>query len=259
MTLPAHAPRRIVHRLTAALRALLLVLPLAVPGTAAAAPGFYRTPALHGGQIWFSAEGDLWRVAAGGGAAERVTTHPGAETAPAVSPDGRQLAFVGAYEGTPEVYVMPAAGGTPRRLSWFGARNLQVWGWTPAGEVLATGPSASGAPDSQLYAIDPATQRQRALPVAQARDGAVSADGRTLYFTRGGLRGDNARGYRGGALARLWRLGLEAAAEAEPLTDTSANHWRAMPYRDASGERIALLADRDGRVNLWSADARGGA
>lgn len=235
----------------------LLVLPLA----AAAVQGFYRTPAVHGAQLWFSAEGDLWHVALDGGRAERVTTHPGLETQPAVSPDGRWLAFVGNYEGTPEAYVMPVAGGTPRRLSWFGTRPVQVWGWTPAGEVLVSGPSASGAPDTQLYAIDATTQRQRQLPVGQASDGAVSADGRTLYFTRNGLRGDNARGYRGGAMARLWRIALDGNAEAVPLFsggDANANQSRPMPYRIGSEERIAFLSDRGGRMQLWSANARGG-
>lgn len=254
------------HLLTSTALALALA---ATPATQAqsqgqpqtqAISGFYRFPTLHQNQIWFTAEGDLWRASSTGGQAERITTHAGYETHPAVSPDGRWLAFVGAYEGAPDVHVMPTTGGPPKRLSWFGSR-VQVWGWTPTGEVLATAPAVSGAPDIQLYAIDPASGRQRMLPVGQASDGAISADGRTLYFTRSGLlRSDNARNYRGGAIARLWQIDLSNnTSEARPLITHEANHKRPLPYTDAQGNtRIAFLSDRDGRFNLWSVNAAGG-
>src|SRR6218665_1601193 len=91
---------------------------------AAAAPapveGYYRQPALRGQQLVFVAEGDLWRVAASGGAAERLTTHAGYESQPALSADGQWLAFIGQYDGISgaaggDVYVMPVGGGRPRR------------------------------------------------------------------------------------------------------------------------------------------------
>ena len=242
-----------------ALRAILLGLIVGLGANLASAQvnGFYRFPALRGDVVWFTAEGDLWRVSAAGGAAQRITTHPAAETRPAVSPDGRWLAFTGAYEGPTEAYVMAIEGGVPKRLTW-GGQNVLVMGWTPAGEVLVTAPAANGQPDTQLYAITPATLARRTLPVGQASDGALGADGRTLYFVRGGLRGDNVRAYRGGAMAQLWSLALDANAEARPLVAAQANARRPMPYFTAQGEaRIAFLSDRDGSFNLWSANAQG--
>jgi tricorn protease len=227
-----------------------------------AVEGYYRQPALRGPNLVVVAEGDLWNVSLEGGAAQRLTTHPGYETQPAVSPDGQWLAFIGQYDGTPgsasgDVYVMPLRGGVPKRLSWEGL-SLKVWGFTFAGEVLYTGPTQNGAPGTQLYAVDPKTAQRRVLPVAQASDGALSADGKRLYFTRMGLRSDNARQYRGGAIARLWMLDLDSTAEARPLVAEGANDKRPMPYLDAKGQaRVAFLSDRDGTVNVWSVDAQG--
>nr|WP_295785242.1 S41 family peptidase [Rhodoferax sp.] len=240
------------------IRLLWLAATVASLHTAASAQteGFYRQPALRGQQLYLVAEGDIWRVAAQGGSAERITTHQGLESMPAVSPDGRWLAFVAQYDGPGDVYLMPAQGGVPKRLSWEGSAQ-RVWGFTPQGEVLYTGPSQAGQPVAQLYAVDPKTQQRRALPVGQASDGAISADGKRLYFTRNGLRGDNTRQYRGGGLARLWVLDLSGTTEARPLIAEGANDSRPLPYRSATGERVAFLSDRDGTVNLWSVTPEG--
>ncbi|HEY8879375.1 MAG TPA: S41 family peptidase [Roseateles sp.] len=217
--------------------------------------GFYRQPAIHGDLIYLVAEGDLWRVGTLGGEAQRLTTHNGQESQPAVSPDGRWLAFTGQYDGGSELYLMPAAGGVPKRLTWEGG-GMRVWGFTAAGEILYTG--LDSRPGSQLFAIDVKTGQRRQLPVGQASDAALSADGRTLYFTRGGLRGDNARQYRGGGISKLWALDLTDKAEAKPLVAEGNNDRRPLPYRVGGAERIAFLSDRDGTVNLWSVDSRGG-
>ena len=155
-------------------RLTLTALTMALCATAAtgadvATQGYYRQPALRGDQIFLVAEGDLWRASTQGGDAQRLTTHPGQESQPAVSPDGQWLAFTAQYDGGTEIYVMPVAGGVPRRLTWEGG-GLKVWGITAAGEVLYTG--LDGGPGSQLFAIDMKTGQRRQLPVGQASDAA---------------------------------------------------------------------------------------
>jgi tricorn protease len=251
---PATSLLRGRHRAAACLAALLA---LACTLPALARDGFYRFPALRGQTVVFTAEGDLWRVGLDGGRAERITTHPDLESRAALSPDGRSVAFSGAYERAGEAYLMPLDGGVPQRLTWTG-QNPRVWGFTPAGEVLVTAPSVRGEPVTQLFAIDPRTLARRALPAGQASDGALSPDGQTLFFTRNGLRGDNVRAYRGGAMSRVWRVDLSGTAEAQPLLPAGTNSQRPMPYMTPQGLRVAFLDDRDGSVNLWSVDARGG-
>ena len=94
---------------------MLVCLAIALPVWAQDGKGYYRFPAIHGDTIVFAAEGDLWRVPLAGGLAQRLTTHPGEETAPIISPDGQTVAFSGTYEGGTEIYTMPLAGGLPTR------------------------------------------------------------------------------------------------------------------------------------------------
>src|SRR5438876_3921605 len=77
-----------------------------------------RFPTIHGDTVAFSHAGNLYSVSASGGTARRLTSHDGYEMFPRFSPDGKWLAFSGQYDGNTEVYVMPAEGGVPKRLTW---------------------------------------------------------------------------------------------------------------------------------------------
>src|SRR5262245_6773248 len=77
-----------------------------------------RFPAIHDQTIAFSYAGNLYSVSASGGVARRLTSHDGYEMFAHFSPDGKHLAFTGQYDGNTEIYVMPAEGGTPRRLTF---------------------------------------------------------------------------------------------------------------------------------------------
>jgi tricorn protease len=174
---------------------------------------------VHGDTLVFTAEGDLWRVALAGGSAQRLTTHAGLESEAAISADGRRIAFVAGYDASPELYVMPSAGGAPKRLS-FGAGNVHVLGWTPQKEVLYASSAVVGPGSSVvLRAVNPDTLLERSLPFADANQASFDADGDDVFFTRFGLHitGDHARSYRGGAMAQLWRARADGSSEATRL------------------------------------------
>src|SRR5690242_8170339 len=103
-------------------KAILIILIVTLTAIAALAQGdkptMFRQPALSKDKIVFVYAGDLWIVGRDGGAAERLTTGTGNETSPIFSPDGAQIAFTGEYDGNVDVYVVPATGGVPRRLTY---------------------------------------------------------------------------------------------------------------------------------------------
>lgn len=226
---------------------LLLGAALALP--AWSSPGYFRSPALKGDTLVFTAEGDLWTVPVTGGLARRLTTHPAEESQATISADGTQLAFVAAYDGMPEVYRMPLAGGEPERLSFNGGRLL-LSGWTSAGTLIYSTDALSGLSSfRRLIELDPTRGVETLLPPADATE-ALRGDAGTWWFTRYGLwqTADNARGYRGGAMAQLWRW-QEVEAEATRVAgDWSANLTRPARWRD----RLLVTADPDGVANLWS-------
>ncbi len=62
---------------------------------------------------------NLWLVPTDGGEARPLTTHPGSDSSPAWSPDGRFIAFVSRRgdDEQSQVYVIPLGGGEARRVT----------------------------------------------------------------------------------------------------------------------------------------------
>ena len=226
---------------------------LVAAAVSAQTPGYFRYPTIHQDSAVFTAEGDLWLVAAQGGAARRLTTHPAEESRPAISPDGTRLAFTASYAGVEEAYVMPLAGGSPQRISFENSRAL-VLGWSAQGEVLYATLAAGGTGGAQrvIVRVNPVTQERQTLPLAEANDAVLSNDGKTLFFVRFGLgvTNDNARGYRGGALSQLWRFDLASDAEAVRVGPHDVNLRRPMLV----GDRLIVIADPNGRDVLAELD-----
>ncbi len=77
-----------------------------------------RFPTIHGDQVVFTYAGDLYTVSKDGGIARKLTNDDGFEMFARFSPDGKHIAFTGQYDGNTEVYLMPANGGIPERLTY---------------------------------------------------------------------------------------------------------------------------------------------
>lgn len=228
---------------------VLLTLLTPPPAHAETLSGYYRFPALHENTIVFTAEGDLWRVPVTGGAALRLTTHPGAETNPAISADGQWLAFTAQYEGQTEAYVMPLAGGLPRRLTFEGEpTGAQVRGWTADGKVLYSTRHFSTLPNAQLVTIDPQTLQREFIRLAQADEAAYNDPGDRLFFTRLPAQSSHAKRYKGGTAQQLWLWGADLP-EATPLTADYEGTSRWPMWWQG---RVYFASDRDGTMNLWS-------
>lgn len=78
---------------------------------------------------------DVWRWEPSG-ASRRLTTTENGAFEPAVSPDGRRVAFVSTRDGNPEIYVMAADGSAPRRLTDWRRDDMTPL-WSPDGTRLA--------------------------------------------------------------------------------------------------------------------------
>src|SRR6266496_3533432 len=155
-----------------------------------------RFPDVFKDKVAFMYGGDLWLVSSAGGAARRITAHPGRELFPKFSPDGKWLAFTGQYDGNFNVYVMPSEGGQPRQLTFYqgsaqplsdrmGIHN-QVIAWTPDSKriVFLSRRDASNGWIKRPFSVSLEGGLPQPLPMDEGGLLSFSADGTKVAYNR---------------------------------------------------------------------------
>ncbi len=133
---------------------------------------------------------DIYAVARSGGRPSPITSNPGSESNPAVSPDGRSLAYVStaAYGGEEELMVVAVdPGGTfqgePRNLTPDWRLTPGPPTWTLDGRAIRFEASIGG--NSHLFEVAAAGGAVRQVTTGDRRVSSVSTskDGRVMAYT----------------------------------------------------------------------------
>lgn len=221
--------------------------------------GYFRFPTIHKDTIVFVSEDDLWSTPRQGGLAQRLTSNLGEVNYPALSPDGEWLAFVGREEGTPEVYLMPAAGGSAQRMTYLNQR-CQVLGWTVDGAqiLFSTNARHFHPQEYMIYAIaaNAPGGQVTPVPVGPARSIAFGPTGGVVI---GRNTGDPARWkrYRGGTAGHFWIDRLGNGQFERFLNDLAGNLASPMWLPGDGDGRIYFISDHEGIGNLYSVTPAG--
>jgi tricorn protease len=240
-------------------KAVLIPVLLLFLSTAAAAAPWLESPALSRDRVAFAHAGDLWTVGRDGGEAKRLTVGVGRELDPVFSPDGRSIAFTGEYHGNYDVYVVDAAGGVPRRITWHPGLD-RVVGWTPDGQRVLFKSGRSSPFANRLLTISVAGGLPEEVPLPMAEQGAFSADATRIayvpYWNYNSFPGVYVawKRYRGGLASPLWIARLADSAVERVVPHEGSNDSHPM-WVDG---RIYFLSDRGGPMTLFVYDPAAG-
>lgn len=219
--------------------------------TAQGIEGYYQYPDIHQNTIVFTAEGDIWKVSIEGGLAQRLTRHTEEERNPAISPDGKTIAYYATYDGLSEVYTMPIDGGVTCRWTYSNSEGASVVGWSPKGEIIYKTTELCNSPNSRLATIDLKTKIKSIVPLHQANEGTQNEKGVWFFVPLPNMNAHVKR-YAGGMARQIWKF--EGSKEAVKLTtDHLGENFNPMWYVN----RVYFITDRDGMKNIWSMDADG--
>lgn len=226
-----------------------------------------RFPAVYGDQVVFSYAGNLYTVAADGGTARKLTNHNGYEMFPRFSPDGKQIAFTAQYDGNTEVYLMPASGGVPKRLTYtanlsrddigdrMGPNNI-VMGWQHDNTHIVFRSRMIEPNDfnGQLFLTTVEGDLHEQLPLPRGGFCSFSADDSKLAYNRIFREFRTWKRYRGGMADDVWIHDFNTKKTIN-ITNNPAQDvipmWK--------GDKIYFLSDRDEnkRMNLFVTDLSG--
>ena len=216
-----------------------------------------RFPATNGSEIVFSYAGDLYKVAASGGEAKRLTSHVGYEMFPRFSPDGKTIAFTGQYDGNTEVYSMPASGGEPLRVTYtatnsrddlgdrMGPNNI-VMTWTPDGSSIVYRNRISDGFAGKLYTVSPEGGLSQVIPLPEGGFCSYSPDGKKLAYNRVFREFRTWKYYQGGMADDVWVYD-EQTKKTENITNNVAQDIMPMWI----GDEIFYISDRDRTMNIF--------
>lgn len=219
--------------------------------SSAESPLLLRHPTISRTQIVFAYANDLWSVNRDGGDAVRLTTGVGVETDPIFSPDGSRIAFTGEYDGNVDVFVIPAAGGTPKRLTYHPAADRAI-GWTPDGkQVIFSSQRASYSQLSRLFTVPAEGGFETQLPLDRAVEGSYSSDGAKIAYVPTDKWQNAWKRYRGGQTTPIWIATLADSGTVK-IPRNNSNDFNPMWV----GDTIYFLSDRNGAVTLFAYDTR---
>ncbi|MCB9230526.1 MAG: PD40 domain-containing protein [Bacteroidia bacterium] len=241
---------------------ILILIALGTRVSAQSEARLLRFPTISATEIVFSYAGDLYTVPRQGGTARRLTTHDGYEVFPRFSPDGSQIAFTGQYDGNTEVFLIPAAGGEPKRLTWtatldrddisdrMGPNNL-VMTWTPDGkEILFRSRKKSfNSFKGQLFKVTAAGGVCQELPFSVASWATYSSNGSELAMNQVFREFRTWKYYRGGMADDVWIYNFDSG-KWQRLFQNEAQDIMPMWH----GNKIYFISDRDRTMNLFSYD-----
>src|ERR1700726_3607965 len=222
-----------------------------------------RFPTTNDREIVFCYAGELYTVGKDGGTARRLTSGPGYTSFPRFSPDGKQVAFTSEYDGNREVYVMPADGGTPKRLTIsatlgrddvsdrMGPNNL-VMAWENTKPLIVFRSRMKSFNDfiGSLFAVGLDAELPQQVPVPRGGFVSFSPDDSKMAFNRVFREFRTWKHYRGGMADDVWIYDFKTGA-IENLTNNPAQDICPMWGPD---NHIYFISDRDGRMNLFSID-----
>jgi tricorn protease len=220
-----------------------------------------RFPAIHDNQIVFGYAGNLYSVSSAGGTARKLTNDVGYEMFPRFSPDGKNIAFTGQYDGNTEVYLIPSSGGVPKRITYtatltrddvsdrMGPNNI-VMGWKDNDNIIYRSRWREFNDFiGQLYSVNKEGGLSEQLPLPRGGFASFSSDGNKMAYNRVFREFRTWKRYRGGQADEIWIYDFDSK-KITNITDNPAQDIIPMWH----GDKIFFISDRDARMNLFSYD-----
>ncbi|MBR0492462.1 MAG: PD40 domain-containing protein [Muribaculaceae bacterium] len=216
-----------------------------------------RFPGTNGNDVAFSYAGDIYTVPITGGTARKLTSHKGYEAFARFSPDGQTIAFTGQYDGNTEVYLMPAQGGEPKRITFTSSNPRDDWGdrmgpnnitmtWTPDGKGVIYRNRISDSFDGKLWCAPIDGSMPTQLPLPEGGFCSYNADGTKMAYNRVFREFRTWKYYKGGMADDIWIYDTQA----KTVTNITSNIAQDIDPMWI-GDEIYFMSDRDNRMNIF--------
>lgn len=184
-----------------------------------------------GESVVFELLGDLYELPLAGGEATRLTSGMAFDSQPAVSPDGRWIAFVSDRDGNTNLWVAKRDGSSPRKLSSGRSSAVISPSWTPDSNYVLVTQTGSSGTQVRMYHVN----------------------GGSGVTVGGGSGGEGSAGGGGGGASTPTRLGVQMSPDGDYLyfaqstgaAGSAIDRWQ-VARMDLRGGEVDVLTQAEG-------------
>jgi eukaryotic-like serine/threonine-protein kinase len=175
----------------------------------------------------------------------QLTSAPGEEITPTLSPDGKTMAYASKESGNWDIYLLRVGGKNPINLTKDSQSNDMEPAFSPDGDRIAFRSGRDGGGIFVMGATGESVRRVTDFGYSPT----WSPEGKSIAFVTESVDNPSARP----ATSRLWVVDL-TTGDKKQLTQTDAIQPRWSPH----GDRIAYAGMDAGRRDVWTVPAHGG-
>jgi Tol biopolymer transport system component len=182
-----------------------------------------------GNFLIFNSKGRIYKIAVKGGEPTLIDTGTAQKcnNDHGLSPDGESLVISDSSEGTSLIYILPSAGGTPRKVTTLGP---SYWhGWSPDGKTLTYCAERNGEYDVYTISVDGGNETRLTSSPGLDDGPDYSPDGKYIYLNseRTGLM-------------KIWRMKANGSEQQQVTFDDEYADW--FPHPSPDGKWLVFLS-----------------
>jgi tricorn protease len=238
----------------------LITLSVICGSALAHAAPLMRFPTASKTEIAFVAYNELWVAPLRGGQANPLVRDDGVVTTPLFSPDGRWIAYTSRHGGLRDVFLVPANGGQPKRLTYEASRfadGAMVVAWTAdSRRVVFLSHRATPVPKLvRAFSVSVTGGMPARLPLDRAGRMSFAPKGNEIAYNRIFRNLELRKRYLGGQEQDIYTYNFDTHV-LKRLTEWKGTDTSPMWF----GRKIYFVSDRgtNFRQNIWSVDPENG-
>jgi Tol biopolymer transport system component/DNA-binding winged helix-turn-helix (wHTH) protein len=160
---------------------------------------------------------------------------------PAFSPDGKQVAFIRTNSDLGDIFIVPANGGEPRRLTFDHASIPSPPTWTRDGQSVVFSSTRSSIPTLWRIPVSGGAPVQVSGVGVVTAHPSVSPRGHRLAYEQ--MMGSSS----------IWSVDLgKIEKKASSIQVTASKGYNRAPELSPDGRKIAFDSDRSGTMEIWT-------
>ncbi|PYQ93465.1 MAG: hypothetical protein DMF96_29735 [Acidobacteria bacterium] len=207
-------------------------------------PSFSRPTAGRPARLvyqWRTRDVNIWRWDAGPDTIRKVPGSTWFEDFPAISPDGRRIAFASNRTGANEIWIAKSDGSDQKQVTFQNGPVVTSPQWSPDGERLVFSSQVGGNRDIYIINADGSKSARLTWEPSKEEEPSWSRDGRWIYF-----RSDRT------GIGQIWKMPPEGGS-AVRVTAGEASQG----FESSDGQLLYFVRGMD-VPGLWSVPAAGG-